>query len=274
MRSRLHLWVEVASPNTPTSSDDAGDLSCRLTTAGSCAKLPAVIDSWRQHRTGGILLLALVGAWLSHTALYVETRGVGGLRAELLGSPHLYMLPAAGLLVAATFALISRWWRLWQELGGRLLALRGDVAPAALRGAAMPRLPRRWPLRDGGEARLPGLWLAVAPLQLILYVLQENLEAASVHQAAPGISLLWADHWLAVVVHAVTALVLCALAALLIRRVARRETELVLRVRLLRLLFLESLAAVRAAVGAAPQPPLDRFGCQLWSRPPPQPAGR
>lgn len=223
------------------------------------------MDSWRQHRTGGILLLALVGAWLSHTALYVQTRGAAGLHAELLGSPHLYMLPAAGLLVAATFAIISRWWRLWDDLGRRLLALRGE-------SRALP-LPRRRAPRGGGT-RLLTLWLAVAPLQLTLYVLQENLEAASVHEGAPGISLLWANHWLAVAVHAVAALLLCALAVRLMRRVARRERELVVRERLLRLLFLDRLAAVRGTVATAPQSPLDRFGSQLWSRPPPQLAGR
>ena len=203
----------------------------------SCAKLRPVSVSRRQRRAGRALLLALLGAWLSHTAIYLDLQGTDGLRAELVGAPHLYMLPAAALIVAVSGVVAGRWWQLWCDLGRRLVAARSAIEHA-WRGhrpaSPPPESSLRPPSRSG---RLLSLWLAVAPLQLTLYVLQENLEARSMHEAAPGLSLLWADHWTATVIHLVTALLLCAVVLRLRRGVARREHALVLRERLVRWLL-------------------------------------
>ena len=230
--------------------------------------------STRQRRTGGLLLLALLGAWLSHTAVYVHARGLAGLQSELLASPHRYMLPSAALILIAMALAVHPVWRLWCDLGLRLQMVR--TAVDRVRSGLLPVSPLshrsvHGTLRSG---RLVALWAAVAPLQLTLYVLQENLEAGWSHESAPGLSVLWTDHWTAVVIHLATALVLCALAAWLTRRVAHRARSLAVHERLLRWL-LRGLSAARSTVSATLlESPLDRFGRQLWSRPPPLPARR
>ena len=228
----------------------------------------------RQRRTGGLLLLALLGAWLSHTAVYVDLRGPAGLQADLLASPHRYMLPAAALILTATALVVRPVWRLWCDLGLRLQVVRtavDRVQRGLLPASPLSHRSVHGTLRSG---RLLALWATVAPLQLTLYVLQENLEALSAHQVAPGLSVLWSDHWAATLIHAVTALVLCALAVWLTRGVARRARSLAVEARLLRWL-LRRLSAARCTVSAALlESPLDRFGPQLWSRPPPLPTRR
>jgi hypothetical protein len=223
----------------------------------------------RQRRTGGLLLLALLGAWLSHTAIYVHLRGAAGLQAELLASPHRYMLPAAGLILVATGLAVRRAWRLWCDLGLRLSVVR--TAVDRVQRGLLPASPLSLRGVDGTlrPGRLLALWAALAPLQLTLYVLQENLETRWAHQAAPGLSALWSDHWAATVIHLVTALVLCAVAAWLTRGVAHRARSLVVQERLLRWLLRRLSAARSTARAVLLEPPLDRFGPQLWSRPPP-----
>jgi hypothetical protein len=224
--------------------------------------------SWRQGRAGGTLLLALLGAWVSHTAVYVQLRGVVGLHAELLASPHRYMLPAAALILAGAWVGVGRVWRRWRDLGRRLEVVRAAV-DAVRRGLRVAPPPSR--LRAGAPTpaqRLLTAWAAVAPLQLILYVLQENLEAQSAHQPVPGLAVLWSDHWTAVLIHGAVALFLCAVTVLLTRRVAERARALVAHERLLGRL-LRSAGAVRTAISAVLESPIERFGPQLWSRPPP-----
>ncbi len=93
--------------------------------------------------------------------------------------------------------------------------------------------------------------LLLSGLQLGLYLLQENLEAAAGGAALPGLGVFLGVHAAAPLVH-----------------VAARITGVA---RLLRLL-LASLApaAPPPAPAVAWRPsPLDRLGRQLWSRPPP-----
>jgi hypothetical protein len=199
--------------------------------------------------------------------VYVHLRGAAGLREELFGTPHLYMLPAAGLMIAVTGLALRHLWRRWSDLGRRLAMARAAV-DRAWRGHRTT--PLEQPAAPTWSYRLVSLWLVVAPLQLVLYVLQESLEARSVHQAVPGLAVLWSDHWSATVVHLLTALVLCALAVRLTGGIVRRARALVVHERLLRWL-LRRLAATRPVTGIALQSPLDRFGRQLWGRPPPAP---
>ncbi|HVS40989.1 MAG TPA: hypothetical protein VMU20_01860, partial [Candidatus Dormibacteraeota bacterium] len=122
----------------------------------------------RQRRTGGLLLLALLGAWLSHTAVYVDLRGPAGLQADLLASPHRYMLPAAALILTATALVVRPVWRLWCDLGLRLQVVR--TAVDRVRRGLLPASPlsRRCVHGTARPARLVALWAAVAPLQLTL----------------------------------------------------------------------------------------------------------
>ena len=223
---------------------------------------------WRERRPGGALLIAFLGAWLSHTAIFVHLRGSAGLEAELLASPHRYMLPAAALILAAGSIAARHLWRHWRDLGARLAAAR-TALDAVWRGhRPSPPAPPRSLEVPSHHARALSLLAAVAPLQLTLYVLQENLEALSAHGAAPGLSVLWSARWTATVIHLAMAAVLCAAAAWLTRGVARRARSVAAHERLLRRLV-RAVAAARTALNALLEPPLDRHGVQLWSRPPP-----
>jgi hypothetical protein len=216
-----------------------------------------------------VLLLAVIGAWLSHTAVYLHTRGTAGLRTELLAAPHVYMGPAAGVILAAAGTAAGRWWQLWSDLGGRLARVRAAIDSARRGHRSIAPPPHRRPMACVRSHGLLSLWPAVTLLQLTIYVLQENLEAVWVHQASPGLAVLWSDHWLATAVHLVTAFLLCALALLLRRGVTRRERALLLRERVLRWLLRAPLLQAGAARSALLPSPVDRFGRELWSRPPP-----
>ena len=215
-----------------------------------------------------LVLLALVGTWTGHTLEYARVAGRAGLREELFGSVHLYMLPAGALLVGAAALGGVGWWRAWLALGRRLDAARGALA-ASLRGrrvdapaAAAPPSP---------AARWGALTLLLAGLQLALYLGQENLETAVAGAPVPGVRVFLGVHALAPLVHLAVAALLAALmtrAGALLRRRAERITGVV---RLLRIL----LAALAAVVPPAPPvaqwrpSPLDRLGGHLWCRPPP-----
>ncbi len=213
-------------------------------------------------------LVALVGTWTGHTLEYARVGGRVGLREELFGSVHVYMLPVGALLVvlAATGGL--GWWRTWQAVGRRLDAVRGAVA-AALRGRRVD-VPRV----SAAPSQLAGvgaLTLLLAGLQLGLYLLQENVEALATGRQAPLLGAVLGVHALAPLVHLGVAAVLAGLMAAaghLLRRRAERVTRVA---RLLRVL-LASLAATApppAPVSAWCPSPLDRLGRQLLRRPPP-----
>jgi hypothetical protein len=215
-----------------------------------------------------LVLLALVGTWTGHTLEYVRVAGGAGLRAELLGSVHAYMLPMGSLLLALSVAGGVGWWRAWQALGRRLDALRAALA-ASLSGhpsAAPPATAA--PSEPAGWAALA---LLLAGLQLGLYLLQENLEAALAGTPMPGAGAVLGAHTLAPLVHLAVATLLAALMAGGGRALRRRAARITGVARLLRVL-LASLAPTAApaapAVAWCPSP-LDRLGRQLWSRPPP-----
>jgi hypothetical protein len=215
-----------------------------------------------------LVLLALVGTWTGHTLEYLRVGGGAGLRAELLGSVHAYMLPLGLLLLALSAAGGVGWWRAWQALGRRLDALRAALA-ASLSGhpsAAPPATAA--PSEPAGWAALA---LLLAGLQLGLYLLQENLEAAIAGTPTPGVGAVLGAHTLAPLVHVAVATLLAALMAGGGRALRRRAARITGVARLLRVL-LASLAPTAApaapAVAWCPSP-LDRLGRQLWSRPPP-----
>lgn len=247
----------------------------RATTLGGMA--PALVSgillamargSRRRLFAPSLVLLALVGTWTGHTLEYARVAGRAGLRDELFGSVHLYMLPVGAVLVALAVAGSLDWWRTWQALGRRLDALRDAVA-ASLRGHRVSAPPAT--VQPSTAARWGALTLLLAGLQLVLYLGQENLETALVGAPVPGLRVFLGVHAAAPLVHLAVAAVL---AALMVRGAAllrRRADRIVGVVRLLRVL-LAALAA--AVVPAAPvlewrPSPLDRHGGHLWSRPPP-----
>src|ERR1700746_2517456 len=94
--------------------------------------LPMARGPRRRLFAPSLVLLALVGTWTGHTLEYARVAGRAGLREELFGSVHLYMLPLGALLAVLAAAGGVGWWRAWQALGRRLDAARGTLA-ASLR---------------------------------------------------------------------------------------------------------------------------------------------
>ena len=219
----------------------------------------------------GSVLLALAGVWLGHTAEYLRVWGLDGIRQELVGSLHVYMLPFAAVLLALAATLGTRLWRVWSSLGRRLDAARVALA-AAWRGRRPAATPRAEPTRVSFAGRLLALWLPLAAAQVALYLLQENLEAILAGSPAPGMGAVSGVHWAAPAVHTAVALVLAALAIAIRRRITERAAT-VARIENAVRAYLGRVG--RIAEGCRPatawQPSLfAHLGAQLWSRPPPR----
>jgi heme exporter protein D len=222
-----------------------------------------------RHRwtAAGITLLPFLGVWLGHTAEYVRVHGAVGMRAELTGSVHGYMLPAGILLSVLAAAAGLRCVQVWWELGLRLRAARDAVA-RAWRGGTGP-VPAAPPLGEG--LRFGPLLLGLAPLQLVLYVLQENLEAWRAGVAAPGLGAITGVHRAAPLVHLAVAACLVAVVLLLQHALLRRGRAVIACRRLARVLL---AALARSQPAPRPRPsgagsPRDRWGLHLLRRPPP-----
>lgn len=220
---------------------------------------------------GGVLL-ALVGLWLGHTIEYVRVWGAAGLNSELFRSMHAYMLPLAAVLGLLASAAAFQLWRIWSALGHRLDAahtilrttLRGtptDV-PAPLARATAPSF----------RAGILVGWPPLAALQILLYIVQENVEAAAAGMPAPGFGAVTGAHGLAPLVHAGVSLVLLIAAASTLRLLRGRARTIVTVEALARAL----LRAVTVRAHRAPTPkslpvraPVVLFGLALRQRPPP-----
>ncbi|HEY2705456.1 MAG TPA: hypothetical protein VGL20_17375 [Candidatus Dormibacteraeota bacterium] len=223
-----------------------------------------------RHLAGaGAVLLALLGAWAGHTLEYARLNGTAGLDRAVLGASHLYMLPLGAALSLLLAHRGLRWWRRWAALGERL-----EHARAALHGALRgDRLPPRRPGGSGPGSAVPAarLWVPLAVAQVALYLFQENVEAAAAGHTAPGLGPVTGVHWAAPLVQAAVALVLAAATALAARRLRGRASRLHRWER-----FVDHLVRARTGLAEHPRPlsgwrpsPLQRFGAQLWSRPPP-----
>jgi hypothetical protein len=188
----------------------------------------------------------------------------------MAGSVHGYMLPAGILLSLLAAAAGLRCAQAWWALGLRLRIARDAVA-RAWRGAPLPLPPVETP-RDAPTFTSVMLWLA--PLQLALYVLQENLEACRVGLAAPGLGAITGVHSAAPPVHLAVSACIAAIALLLQQALRRRGRAVIACQHLARVLLAAVLRARSAprprSLGAAS--PCDRWVVQLLRRPPPAPA--
>jgi hypothetical protein len=218
-----------------------------------------------------VVLLGLVGGWTGHLLEYLRVDGAAGVRAGLLGSAHVYMLPLGGLLALLGALSAAWWWRVWTALGHRLDGARRALA-GALRGHLVDPVPPPAAAAPSGAARWIALTLLIAALQVTTYVLQENLEAVAAGTRVPGLGAVVGVHAAAPLVHLAVAALLSALALVGARRLGARTRRLGLCTRLVRVLL--------ATLARAPRPtrrrpaawhpsPLHHLGRQLWRGPPP-----
>jgi hypothetical protein len=211
----------------------------------------------------GLAGITLAGTWIGHTLEYLRVWGFAGAAHSMAASVHAYMEPAgAGLLALALLGVLSTA-RLARRLEHRLRCLRG---PSVGRHGwtRSVELEADFPSRS---LSLPTLLVTVWAGQCGLYLLQENLEASATGRPLPRLAALGGIHALAAVVHLIVAATLVA-ALWLARRRVTRLAGAVERA-------LERLRSRVTVAPAGPRPPrrawtpLDRWGIQRWTRPPP-----
>jgi hypothetical protein len=210
----------------------------------------------------GVALTALGGEWLSHTLEYVRLWG----RHRAFDSVHVYMGPIGAVLVVAALAGVHSTIRLACRLERRLAELRRVEAGRSLSGSLGGSPSENSPRSMSVSALVAIVWTT----QCALYLVQENLEFGFNGHGAPGLSVFRGDHGLAPIVHLAVALALVACLWLARRQVTRLDRA----VRLIeaRLHFVRRpRAIVRPSPSARAWTPIDRWGMQLWSRPPPAP---
>lgn len=221
--------------------------------------------------TSGGVLLAFIGLWFTHTLEYLRVWGTGGIVDSITNPVHAYMVPLAALLAVLSAMFGLRLWRAWQALNTRLaraaLGLRSvwHGRAATTPDASDPASP---------VARLTAIWLPLATAQLVLYLIQENIEAVARAQPAPGFGAITGVHWAAPLIHLYVSLLLACgtrICQVLFQRrrtvVARVEALLQVAIRRRR----TAAAALVARAHATIAPPLDRIGRHMWRRPPPLP---
>jgi hypothetical protein len=226
----------------------------------------------RQTRVvaAGSVLLAFIGLWIGHTLEYLRVWGGDGLVSSMTNPVHAYMIPLAGALVLLSALFALRLWRAWQALEVRL-------QQAAVR--------LRWVWRSGVEpaggttqrgsspgARLVAIWLPLAAAQIVLYVIQENIEAIAGAKPAPGLGVITGIHWAAPLVHLYVALLLACgtrICQILLHRraVTVERIEAFVRAASRRCRAVFSPVAAPREIDALSF--LDRLGRDLWRRPPP-----
>jgi hypothetical protein len=218
----------------------------------------------------GSVLLAFMGLWISHTLEYLRVWGGAGLVGSMTNPVHAYMLPLAGALVVLSALLALRLMRAWQALNARL-----EEARATLRRVWRGRIQHVAEAQDRRSspgAGLVAIWLPLAAAQLVLYVIQENIEAVARAQAAPGLGAITGVHWAAPLVHLYVALLL-ACGTRICQVLLHRRSRVIERIE----------AFARAAVRRRRDVPgpvsvpggfrarslFDLLGSDLWRRPPP-----
>jgi hypothetical protein len=216
------------------------------------------------------VLGALTGDWVTHTAEYARIDGSAGVWHALSGSVHLYMVPAAGLLVLAAGLGAARLWCAWTALGWRLERSRAAIAAVRRGHRPAPPLPAARVLPPFG-CRLLALWFQLVAAQVTLYLLQENVEARWAGLPMPGLRALTGIHWAVPLIHLGVALLIALGAAALLAQFRRRAHVVAASQRLLHALM---VAVAARWTGATPgsgwvPSPVDRLGRHILCRPPP-----
>jgi hypothetical protein len=218
----------------------------------------------------GVILLALIGVWLTHTVEHIRVGGAAGVSTAAFASVHVYMLPVGALLAVAAAGAGVGVWRAWWALGRRLEQTRVALA-GALRGRRTPWTLRTAPARPSDGAALLALWLPLSLLQVGLYLLQENVEALIANRTAPGLGAVTGIHAPVLALHVLVAWALAWIVLLLLRHLGERGGMVAACERLLLAVLrrLGRAGSVPRAARLCDPSPRERLGSGLWRRPPP-----
>jgi len=206
-----------------------------------------------------IALAVVAGAWLAHTLEYMRVWGWDEFGSATSRQVHTYMGPSGVLLVLLAFIGVEAGLRSFRRFERLFVGLSdGTVTPAHL-----PATRRRFTLPV--TTLLSLVWL----LQLVVYMVEENVELRAIGVHQPALSVLTGAHAWAPAVHMVVATFL-VLILWLLHRPLEQLAEAVRQI-------VAWLVAARDPRPAAAVPalrvrswtPAERFGRQLWSRPPP-----
>jgi len=231
-----------------------------------------------RHRAapaGGFVLLALVGEWVAHAGTWYLTGGATPGQA-FSGVTHTYLEPVGLVLVA--LAVVASWsvWRGLRHLVTMARSFESSVRQAwrhDLRDTTVP-LAARAAEPDSRWLRPGQLWAGLLFVQLVVYLVQENVEARAAGFGYPGLHVFTAHHGSALAVHATVALLTSMLAVEVWDRWIRRSHDVVVAAR-----AYHAVTSRRTAIPVASPPRtttvdrlLDRVGRSILSRPPPLPA--
>ena len=214
-------------------------------------------------------MAALAGTWIGHLLEYLRVWGPAEFPSSVIRSAHAYFGPIGIVLVVVGAVAIHA------SAGvARRLRMRSGRLRAALLGGPVPVEADRGVDAGGGRSlSLPALWAALWVGQLLLYLVQENLEAHAAGLRAPVLAPLTGVHAWAPVLHLGVALTMAAVVWLNRRRITAlaavvEQAERCLARRLHRCGAILSAGVTRVRVCT----PRQRFGFSLWTRPPPAPA--
>lgn len=211
-------------------------------------------------RPAALVVAALIGTWVGHSLEYLRVWGSARFPDAMARSAHAYMGPLGVILLALAVTTSVGALRALRRLDRRVTILRRSRWAA--RNAGDDWLPR-----STGEVDFPAFVAALWLVQLALYVVQENLEARAFGMTAPGWGAISGVHALAPIVH----LVVATLAAAVVWCFRHRVAALVAEVRRAqrRLARCQRLPAFVGTPSVPSWTPLQRWGSQLWARPPP-----
>jgi len=218
------------------------------------------------------VVLAVVGTWLGHAIEYARVAGLRGLVDGLAGPLHTYMVPAGAVIAVLTFCVASEFALAARRMCQRRGDLRNHLADA-FRGRRK-RLARVLPPASTPQLSGRAILAALTSLQLILYLLQENIEAAAAGVSAPGFGAVTGTHWAAPLVHFAVAGLLSLIVISVRRAFAARLRAIAALVSVLHVL----LRLLRAST-ARPRPSTATVATPTWLtaarvlRGPPEPVG-
>ncbi len=225
----------------------------------------------RSVLSGGFIALALLGEWLGHAGSWWLSGGVGPGRA-LSGPMHTYLGPVGVVLAVVAVTMSGLVWAGLARLSRGTRSLHRALSQAWRSDPAVHHQARAL-ARPSAHARRAGplrIWTALASVQLVLYLVQENLELRLLGLPGGGLHVLSVHLGLPVIVHGAVAFGATVIAVLIVdwwdERVARASG--------IARLFVRLVAPRPAAMSwpgdrTPPAAPCARFGLSFAARPPP-----